>query len=511
MPYRSTFVLALPFLLLASLAPAQADPQPFVYQGVLTESDLPANGLFDFEARIFTEAMPADPPPDDPVLPLSVDAFEGVSVAGGLFSLEIPLAQSVLDAHAAGEPIFLELGVRVGTAKDGYTTLTPRTRLRPTPFASFADQPVATLQSVFDAGPTITSLPGSRLSVLGQGESLFTTPFYINRAGSDTITNADLSLIPGDQGGRIILRDLGETLVNIAPDPDNTGGFLSVARGGGSTGFAVDGNFENSQSARVTVSGTGSATVIDASESGNASVVLPASSIDATEMFNEPGIAADRATPNATLPHLGQLQIVATRTITVPDAGFVLVTGSMETLVVGPPTGLTGVGMDARIDYGISTTGTSIANGMDYTYIFRTPPLLGANPTQPYELGNTLPFTDVIEVTQGGPVTISAVARFTSPNVPEPICTVRDVNINLLYVPTSYGMIALTQRTSAPDHVHPPTRPSVRDLLAERDAEIRRYRAEQAERHRAAADRIARLEAQLRRALDALDEREPEG
>lgn len=506
MPYRVAFVLSVSLCLIASLAKvtqAQTDPQPFVYQGVLSESDLPASGLFDFEARIFTEAMPADPPPDEPVLPLSVDAFDDVFVAGGLFSLELPLAQAVLDAHAMGDPIYLELGVRVGSAKDGYTTLTPRTRLRPAPFASFADQPVATLQSVFDAGPTVTSLPGTRLSFLGEGETLFTTPFYINRPGNDTITNADISLIPGEQGGRLILRDAGEALANIAPDPDNTGGFFALSRGNGTNGFIVDGNFEATQSPRVTITGVNSTTVIDASKSGTASVDLPSDAIDATELFNEAGIAADRATPNITLAHLGNFQITATRSITVPDAGFILVTGSMETFITGSPTGLADVGLNARIDYGISTTGNSIANGMDYSYMFQTPPLMNPSVDEPYMLGNTLPFTDVIEVEQAGTLTISAIARFTSPNVPEPVCTVRDVNINLLYVPTSYGIVAREPALVAPDWSHPASLITTRDLITRHQAEQRRAREQHHADLRAIADRMAALEAQIQQLQSA--------
>ncbi|GEM_PF-4009788 len=475
----------------------RAAPQPFVYQGVLSESDLPANGAFDFEARIFTESMPADPPPDDPVQPLSVDAFDDVLVAGGLFTLELPLSQAVLDAYASGEGIYLELGVRPGSAKVGYTTLAPRTRIRPTPFAAFADRPVATLQSAFDAGPTVATLPGSRLSFLGEGETLFTTPLYINRAGSDTVVNPDLSLLPGDQGGRLILRDLSETLIALSPDPDGTGGLLAVGRGGGGNGFVVDGNVEGSQSPRVTIAGASSASVFDGSQAGNASVDLPAGAIDAAEMFDEAGIASDRATPNTTLPHLGPLQIVATRSITVPGSGFILVTGSMETLIEGSPTGLSGVGLDARIDYGISTTGDSIANGMDYTYIFRTPPLVAPSADEPFVLGNTLPFTDVIEVGAASTLTISAVARFTSPNVPEPFCTVRDVNINLLYVPTSYGLVARGPGPGIPDGAIPPTRKTLADLLrAHRAEEERARRAWQAER-REVARRLSELESRL--------------
>ncbi|MEM9373695.1 MAG: hypothetical protein AAGA55_08620 [Planctomycetota bacterium] len=463
---------------------------------------MPADGLFDFEARIYPEAMPADPPPDEPVQPLSIESFDDVVVRGGLFTLELGLAQAVLDAHAAGQPIYLELGVRVGTGKVGYTTLLPRTRVRPTPFASFADQPVATLQSAYDAGPTVTTLPGVRLSFLGDGETLFTTPFYVNRPGADSTTDADLSLVPGDDGGRLTLRNGEDRLLNLAPDPDGSGGFLSIGRGDGTGGVIMDGNYESTGSPRLTLIGSGSTSVIDASVSGSASVDLPANAIDAAEIFDEPGIATDRATPNVTLPHLGDLQIAATRAITVPAGGFILVTGSLETLITGSPTGIADAGMSVRIDYGISTTGNSIANGMDYTYIFETPPWSGASVDEPFMLGNTLPFTDVIEVGQATTLTISAVARFTSLNSPEPTCTVRDVNINLLYVPTAYGTVGLRQGAGVPDHLMPETRPGIRDVLAEYDAERSRYRWEQAEQQRAMAERIKELERQVQRLSD---------
>jgi hypothetical protein len=496
-PSQSFPILAVSAWMLALTSSARAEP--FTYQGFLTESDLPAIGIFDFRVEVFTELSPADPPPKEPVLPLSTELFEDVFVSGGVFSLTLDLDQSVIDAYQAGEPIYLEIGVRVGTAKDGYTTLTPRTRVRPTPFAAFAQQPVPTLQSAFDAGPTVLTLPGMQFEILGEGNTLLTTPLYLNRLGVNSITNADLSLIPGIQGGRIILRDGTETLVNIAPDPDNSGGFLTIGRGSNNTGFTVDGNFNNTQSPRVTIAGASSTSVFDGSVAGNASVVLPTGAIAATEMFNEPGVAADRATPNLTLPPGGQLQIAASRAITVPDAGFILVTGSMETLIVANATGAPGFGVNARIDYGISTTGTSIANGLDYLYRFESPPIASPGPEDIFTLGNTLGFTDVIEVSQAGTTTISAVARFSSPNVPAPVCTVRDVNINLVYIPTSYGLVAREPNADLPDEAWAPYAKSVQDLIREHRAEMDRAKREQAEQQRATARRLAELEAMVQR------------
>jgi len=497
--FQGTFIRTASVLMLASHACAE----PYTYQGFLTESDLPATGFYDFEVSTYNEAMPAVPPPDDPVLPLGTETFDAVLVRSGVFTLVLDLPQAAIDAHSAGEPVYLDIGVRPDDdVTKIYTRLTPRARVRPSPFAAFARLPLATLQSAFDAGSTVLTLPGMRFEILGEGDSLFETPLYINRTGSNTTIDADLSLIPGDQGGRLILRDRSETLVNIAPDPDNTGGFVSISRGNGTSGVIVDGNFEDSGSPRVTVTGANSTTVIDASVSGTDSVDLPPDAIDATEIFNEPGVATDRATPNITLPHQGDLQIAATRAITVPDAGYILVTGSMETLIVATPDGAPGVGVSARIDYGISTTGTSIANGMDYTYIFESPPLTSPVPGDLYTLGNTLPFTDVIEVDQAGTLTISAVARFSSPNLPEPVCTVRDVNINLVYLPTAYGLVAREPNPSPPDHAYPPNYTGIADLIAEHRAERQRDQRRHAEQLRATRQRLADLEAKVQQLAD---------
>ncbi|MFQ3610856.1 MAG: hypothetical protein SNJ72_05090 [Fimbriimonadales bacterium] len=106
---------------------AGTDAQSFTYQGFLRQGGLPANGSFNMTFQLY------DVPSGGTAL--GTVTLSSVSVNNGLFTVELNFPQPVWN----GGLRYLEIQV-------GSTTLTPRVKLNPTPYA-------ATLR-LFDSGTT---------------------------------------------------------------------------------------------------------------------------------------------------------------------------------------------------------------------------------------------------------------------------------------------------------------------------------------------------------------------
>lgn len=104
---------SLGFIMLVALACAQ----PFTYQGMLKDSGSPANGAFSMTFRLYNAATGGTP--------LGTVGPLNVAVSNGLFSVELNFPASVWD----GGTRYLEIQV-------GSTTLSPRVKITPTPYAS---------------------------------------------------------------------------------------------------------------------------------------------------------------------------------------------------------------------------------------------------------------------------------------------------------------------------------------------------------------------------------------
>jgi hypothetical protein len=114
---------------IALVAPASAIAQgalgaAFTYQGQLTESGQPANGLFDLQACLF------DAPGSAVALVCAAD-FNDVPVEQGVFALALDFGS----APFTGQQRFLELRVRPGASGGAYSVLVPRQLVRATPEA----------------------------------------------------------------------------------------------------------------------------------------------------------------------------------------------------------------------------------------------------------------------------------------------------------------------------------------------------------------------------------------
>jgi hypothetical protein len=118
--------ICLGVLLIAGLQQTFAQTTAFTYQGRLSDGDGAANGTYDFEFVVFAEAsggMPVAGP----------TGLSGVTVTNGYFTVTLDFGVGIF----TGAERWLELGVRTNGGT-GFTTLSPRAAVTPTPYALHA-------------------------------------------------------------------------------------------------------------------------------------------------------------------------------------------------------------------------------------------------------------------------------------------------------------------------------------------------------------------------------------
>jgi hypothetical protein len=119
--------LALPLLLTTLIhqpAISFAQESAFTYQGHLTESGTPANGVFDYQFRLYAGANPVG-------LPLGTVLVEDAPASNGLFTVQLDFGANAFN----GNPRWVEISVRPGTNAGAYAPLTPLQPVTATPYA----------------------------------------------------------------------------------------------------------------------------------------------------------------------------------------------------------------------------------------------------------------------------------------------------------------------------------------------------------------------------------------
>lgn len=115
-------------LLLGLSNPALALSNSFSYQGSLMDSGQAANGSYDLQFELQTQAGVAV---GSPVL------LEDVAVIQGVFTVDLDFGAAVTSGDFQ-----LQIGIRPGSSTGGYTLLSPATRITPTPQAQIAGMAV---------------------------------------------------------------------------------------------------------------------------------------------------------------------------------------------------------------------------------------------------------------------------------------------------------------------------------------------------------------------------------
>ncbi len=243
--------------------------------------------------------------------------------------------------------------------------------------------------------------------------------------------------------------------VSLEGDGSGEGGFIWVRRNNGSTGFTVDGNHNGTQDTKVGIYGALRSAEFNMNESGDASIDLPTSAISASEMLDEPGAASSTANTSTVIGLTPA--ILLSRTITVPDDGYVLVLGSTQGQI-----GHT-IGTSSTLNVGVSDDPSALPDNQDLGWLIPTSSATGTY---------TLPITahGLFEVSAGSN-TFYLLGRSATASAP---MFALDKQLSLIYIPTSYGTVTPTLASSALADSDVPTDEglSAGDISSERVASI---------------------------------------
>jgi len=126
----------------------------WTYQGRLMDATAPADGLYDFEFRLFP----------DPILNSyqvggTID-INDLDVIDGYFTVELDFGSSAFN----GDARWLEIGIKPWDSEERHTLLSPRQEVTPTPYALYA-QNASTDNDWMISGNDMYSIPSGRIGI----------------------------------------------------------------------------------------------------------------------------------------------------------------------------------------------------------------------------------------------------------------------------------------------------------------------------------------------------------
>lgn len=392
----------------------------FTYQGRLIRSGVPQSGPFDFQFRTYTSALGGIQV--GPTLTIS-----NVAVSEGLFTVDLDFGNVF-----TGAPRYLSMAVRPAGI-GGYTGLSPRQSIDPTPYAMYAEHggTVRDLQDAYDGGQSVVTDLGN-LVIEGPAAAQFGTSdnpsanvnFYFPSTPFESVTLREH--FGGERGGAMTFRRGGSGSAYALVEPEGStdglyGGWFFLENNNGGNGVRYDADIDGLGNSNLLISDDGGSVVIDLNDTVNDNkVVVPGSSISALETLNEAGVAHNHG--NANGPALATaVTNIGSRTITTTGAGYVIAIGTAE------------VFCDSDASYfqlGVSSTSSSYEDGLEFLH-----ELPGG---VAFDTSGTV--QSVFNVSSAGSHTF----YFVGNGSPADACDVSDWSLTLIYVPTGYGTVAAT-------------------------------------------------------------------
>ncbi|HZV34264.1 MAG TPA: hypothetical protein VFB72_06770, partial [Verrucomicrobiae bacterium] len=168
----------------SQLSTALAQGTAFTYQGRLQNNGAAANGTFNLQFLLYTNSTGG-------VAIAGPVVTNGVSISNGLFTVTIDFGAAVWD----GETNWLEIGVETNGGSS-FTTLSPRQRVTPTPYAIFAEGA--------DAAGIVGTIPQANLA------SNYSGPISFNN-GANSFDGSFYGIFYGDSfvGGNFVGNFIG--------------------------------------------------------------------------------------------------------------------------------------------------------------------------------------------------------------------------------------------------------------------------------------------------------------
>ena len=411
-----TMIAATALVSAASLASAVGTT--WAYQGTLMDNGLPASGVYDVQVQLYDAANGG--------ALLGTQIFNNANVTKGTFTAELDFGA----AFDNGDNRWLAIGIRPGTSVGAYTILTPRQRVNPTPYAIYA-QSANELRTRFSNG------------VLGN------EAFVNSQAGEMLIRKSD-----------------GTVVVDFGPDSGTpSGGEIKLYDDLGGLNFAVDADIDSTGEPAFAFTGPSSGVYFYGGSSGTSSVQLPVSAVSASEMENEPGVAAAVNGGSVSITSTSATTILS-RTINCPTAGYVIVFGQVQPDVIHV------TGTNSWYNFGISDVSTSLPVSQDVSFLTGS-----ALPSGEYSA--SIGVHGVFPVNAGNNTFYLLGSKISSGS---PNCSAFEGALTCLFVPTAYGTVSSTILAPDDGTEYAGYRPNVPglsqdDILHEQQQSMRDYRA----------------------------------
>ncbi len=433
----------------AGLAQAQPLTETFTYQGRLSDTGALADGTYDFQFRLFTDAG-ATTIIGNPI------TRTNVQVVDGLFTVTVNFGGSGL--LFTGDRRWLEVSVRPAGV-GGYTAMSPAQEITTAPHATYssyagiaqiAESSMGNLTDAYLNGPTLDATAGdvaieksnggifdpATLRIGGTGGSAGGELFITSSNGGNAIrANANGS----NNGGNLQIFDaVGTPIITAQMDVSTgSGGYFNVYRrnsGGSTVGFEVDGNWAGTESTQVTIRGEASTMFFRTNVTGDSAVQFPSGSINAVEMLNEPGVASITSSGVVLTANSATMDIITQRTINCPTSGYVLVIASAEAQVSHV------LGSNSTANFGVSSSDGSLPSSQDLE--LRIPAIL---PTAGYD--NPITVHGMFSVNSG----FNTFYFLGDQNSTSGIFNTFDVTLSCIFIPTPYGTISSPSTWDGPD------------------------------------------------------------
>ncbi len=440
----------------ATTAHAQFIRDSFTYQGTLNDNGAPANGLYDITFLIYDDEVGGAPVPNGTV------TVNNVQVTDGLFSTEIEFAAFGLIFNT-NTSLYLELRISE-SGQTGTTILEPRQKLTPTTLANYA------LRSGYaeDSGTTLNDAYRNDNAILFQDTygplNLVATPAQSPVINMRTnLGDNRISMGFGNFDGSSFFHLYGQDdnlIINAERDVSvGGGGFLSLAgNDSGLISMNFDGNYIGTDSARMSLFGTGGTVVFATDQTDDSSIVLPSNAISSGEILNEVGASEIVSTSTVNLTNdAATVDVINSVTINAPASGYALIIASAEVEVdhVNGTISTAVVGVSSNPDNFQSNTDLEIripANAGTGQFDY---PVTSHAIFQVSEGANTFYFLGSDNNTGGSTVTVF------------------DRQVSAIYIPTSYGALGINAAPNIPDEYSQSAPPmNAYDILAEQNAAL---------------------------------------
>ena len=137
-----TILLALAMIFsLAEVSKSAPLGTAFTYQGQLIDANYPAEGVYEFEFKLFDQA-------EDGNQINGTYSLRSVEVVEGYFTVELDFGSDAF----SGDARWLEIGIRPSGTTDPFTTLSPRQEVTASPYAFYAETSGSTSGGITGGG-----------------------------------------------------------------------------------------------------------------------------------------------------------------------------------------------------------------------------------------------------------------------------------------------------------------------------------------------------------------------